>query len=436
MSGVLAWLAALAMASPGDAASPAALRLSTAASTPTATHVPSADENPPFAEGLGLAAVPTLAFNSDEGFGTGGVATLYHRGGGVLPYRNAWTLRIFISTRLVQAHSLTWDAVRPADLPLRAIARAGFYSTITQNYCGVGNAVRCELRHAERAADAASLPRGSDERESFIRHYYQLRFLRFFGDAFGRWRLRELPHRIELVAGWRGAYYWPGEFFHAGPYPGSLYAVDHPAGEEGYSNQFLGGVIADDRDHETYPTRGYLTQVVLRGATRLLGSTWEYGGLMVDAAWFHALLPHQRLVLALRVLGDGVLGNPPVDEMARVGGILDAIAFGGQALGRGIREHRYVGKLKLIHQLELRSQLVDVTVLEQDLSFGGALFYDLAWIGYDVEELRGEPRTLLGGAGISFRFIWNRDFIVRTDVAVSPLERFAPGIYIIVGNVF
>jgi len=406
-----------------------------AALASTATDAGAADAAAQ-ADGLGIAAVPTLAYNSDEGFGTGGVATLYDRGEGVLPYRNAWTLRLFISTRLVQAHSLTWDAIRPAGLPLRVIARAGFYSTITQNYCGVGNAVSCDPIPAERAAEQAGLVVGSEERAALVRRYYQMRFMRFFGDVFGRWRLRELPHRVELLTGWRGAYYQPGEFFAAGPYPGSLYAQDFPGGEPGFSNQFLGGAVVDDRDHETFPTRGYLVQGIVRGASHLLGSTWQYGGVLVDASWFHALLPGQRLVLALRLLGDAVLGDPPVDELARVGGILDAIAFGGQAMGRGIREHRYIGKLKLVHQLELRSQFADVAVLEQDLSLGGALFYDLAWVGYDVADLRGNARTLLAGAGLSFRFIWNRDFIVRTDVAVSPHERFAPGIYIIVGNVF
>ncbi|MBN2360455.1 MAG: BamA/TamA family outer membrane protein [Deltaproteobacteria bacterium] len=407
-----------------------------ASASDTARHAPEGAGDSGQVEGLGVAAVPTLAYNSDEGFGTGGVATLYHRGGGVLPYRNAWTLRIFISTRLVQAHSLTWDAIRPGGLPLRAVARAGFYSTITQNYCGVGNAVRCDPWQAERAADQAGLAAGSGERQDFVRRYYQMRFLRFFGDAFGRWRLRELPHRVELLAGWRGAYYRPGDFFEAGPYPGSLYARDFPGGERGFSNQLLGGVVVDDRDHETFPARGYLVQGIARGASHLLGSTWQYGGILVDASWFRALLPGQRLVLALRLIGDGVLGDPPLDEMARVGGIVDAIAFGGQAMGRGIREHRYLGKLKLVHQMELRSQLVDVTALQQELSFGGALFYDAAWIGYDAADLRGDARTLLAGAGISFRFIWNRDFIVRTDVAVSPHERLAPGIYVIVGNVF
>jgi hypothetical protein len=424
------------LASLADDDSAGVSRLSPVATSATAGHRTAEAPAAAATGGLGLAAVPTLAFNSDEGFGTGGVATLYDRGGDVLPYRNAWTLRLFISTRLVQAHSLTWDAVRPAGLPLRVIARAGFYSTITQNYCGVGSDVRCDPLQAERAADQAGLADGSDARATFVRRYYQLRFLRFFGDAFARWRLRELPHRVELLAGWRGAYYWPGEFLHAGPYAGSLYARDYPGGEPGFSHQLLGGVLVDDRDHETFPTRGYLAQLIARGASHALGSTWQYGGLLVDTAWFHAVLPRQRLVLAARLLGDGVLGDPPVDEMARVGGILDAIAFGGQAMGRGIREHRYVGKLKLVHQLELRSQLLDVTVLDQDLSFGGAAFYDAAWIGYDVGDLRGDPRTVLAGAGLSFRFVWNRDFIVRTDVAVSPLERFAPGVYIIVGNVF
>ncbi len=416
-----------------------------ASSTPADTATAELDDDadsaaekttPASDDGLSVAAVPTLAFNSDEGFGTGGVATLFHRADGVLPYKNAWNLRLFISTKLVQAHRLSWDAVEPFGLPLRTWARVGFYSTLTQNFCGYGNAVRCDPAEATQAAGAAGLAAGSEEHEAFERHYYAMRFLRFYGDALGRWRLRDRPHRVEAVLGWRGNYYLPGEFTEFGPYPGSLYAQTFADGELGFSSQLFGGLVVDDRDHETFPTRGYYAELTARGAAPWTGSQWSYGGGTAILAGFWSVLPRPRVVLAARLLADGLYGDPPTEELARVGGLDDAIAFGGHAIGRGVREHRFLGKLKLIHQLELRGQFWDFTLLEQDLSFGAATFYDLALLGYDIEDLRGEPTTLLAGAGLSGRFIWNRDFTVRVDVAFSPIENYTPGIYIIVGNVF
>jgi len=386
-------------------------------------------------DGFSVSAVPTLAYNSDEGFGTGGVATLYHRADGVQPYKNAWNLRIFISTKLIQSHSLAWDGLEPWGLPLRTFARVGFYSTLTQNFCGYGNAVLCDPALAERRAEELGLPSG-ERRDAFLRHYYAMRFLRFYGDGALRYRLHEQPHKLEAVVGWRGNYYLPGDFSELGPYPGSYYAETYPEGEPGFSSMPFGGLTLDDRDHETFPTRGYYAEAFVRGAARWTGSDWDYGGGTLSLAVFRSLLQQPRLVLAARVLGDALLGDPPTEDMARVGGLNDAIAFGGHANGRGIREHRYLGKLKLIHQLELRGQFWDVTLLAQELSFGAAAFYDVAWIGYDVADLRGDPGNLLAGAGLSFRWLWNRDFLTRFDFGFSPHERFAPGIYIIVGNVF
>ena len=143
-----------------------------------------------------------------------------------------------------------------------------------------------------------------------------------------------------------------------------------------------------------------------------------------------------RVVLATRVIGDVIVGDPSVEELARIGGTLDSIAFGGSAIGRGIREHRYLGKVKLMNQTELRAQLWDVVALDQDLSFGLALFSDSALIGYDVVDWRGQPFRPLMTAGVSFRLIWNKTFAVRTDLATSPQEKDGPGFYVIVNQAF
>ena len=55
-------------------------------------------------------------------------------------------------------------------LPLRLFARTGFYSTITQNFCGFGNAITCDLAEAQDVADRLSLT--GDDKELFARRYY------------------------------------------------------------------------------------------------------------------------------------------------------------------------------------------------------------------------------------------------------------------------
>lgn len=398
------------------------------------------EESSPDAHDFTFAAVPTLTFNTDEGLGTGGVGTLYHRHANVLPYRDAITINVFISSKLVQAHALTWDAIKPFDIDGRMYLRAGYYSTVSQNYCGIGNDVTCAPGDATQAATRLGLddddrfPDGF--RETFVRRYHLMRFIRPYATAIVRPWLRDKPYRTELLLGYRGAVVIPGDVFVRGPYPASKFAEDFPDGQPGISSVPFAGVIVDDRDTEAFPTRGFFFESSVRGGHAFTGSTWEHAGLNASIANFHAMSREPRVVMATRLLGDVIVGDPSVEEMARIGGTLDSIAFGGSTIGRGIREHRYIGKVKLIAQAELRAQLVKTELGSEVFDHGVALFGDAAMIGADVNDWGGSPAKVLGTIGISYRMLWNESFAIRWDLATSPFENDGPGFYIIVGQAF
>ncbi|HEY1101458.1 MAG TPA: BamA/TamA family outer membrane protein, partial [Myxococcota bacterium] len=422
-----------------------------APSAPTPT-TPSLEEAPktidpptppivdPTAHRWTFAAVPTLTFNTDEGFGTGGVISLYHHHEGVSPFRNELRFNIFISSKLIQAHAITWDGIKPFGLPGRVYARLRYFSTVSQNYCGVGNVVDCDPADAKNAATARGFvddeSRSDDAYDTFTRRYYLMRFIRPEATLLYRHWLRDKPLRTEILVGWRGSYTLPGDVANRGPYPGSRYAQDFPVGEEGLSSVPMVGVVVDDRDDEVFPMRGFVSELSVRGAHAFTGSAFQYGAINAQSAFFFALSSAPRVVLATRFIADVMVGAPSTEELARIGGTIDSIAFGGSAIGRGIREHRYLGKLKFINQTELRAQLLDVNVLEQDLSFGTAVFSDSAIIGYDVSDFRGNPFQPLATVGVSARVIWNKTFAVRADLATSPNEKAGPGFYIIVGQAF
>lgn len=388
-----------------------------------------------------VAAVPTLTFSTDEGFGTGGVGTLYHEHAGVLPYRDALTLNVFISSKLVQHHALTWDALKPFDLAGRSYVRLGYFSTVSQNYCGVGNDVTCARGDAVTEARARGLvddvDEGNDAFDAFVRRYHLMRFIRPYATVIARPWLRDKPWRTELLVGWRGAYTIPGDVFERGPYPGSLFAKDHPDGEAGFSSVPFVGVIVDNRDAEVFPMSGVYVESSARGAGAMTGGTWTWvGGNAQAAAWFTMSKRDPRLVLATRAMADVILGEPSVEEMARVGGTVDAIAFGGFQIGRGVREHRYIGKVKVLGQAELRAQIVDTVILGETFNHGVALFSDVGFIGDDVLHLGEHPTKLLSTVGVSYRVLWNEDFAIRWDLGFSPDENDGPGFYIIVGQAF
>lgn len=387
-----------------------------------------------------FAAVPTATFNTDEGFGTGGVVSLYHDHEGVLPYRDEVRINFFISSKLVQSHALTWDALRPFGVAGRSWLRVGYYSTVSQNYCGLGNDVDCAPGDGIAAADHRGLvddaARDDDAHDTFVRRYHLMRFIRPHATAIFRPWLRDKPYRTELLFGWRGSYTWPGDIDHEGPYPGSRYAQDFPRGEQGLSSVPFVGVIVDDRDDEVFPTRGFVTEASVRGGHGVTGSTWPHAGVTAIAAGYFSMSRTPRVVVASRVVGDVMVGDPSTEELARIGGTLDTIAFGGSSLGRGIREHRYLGKVKLMEQTEVRAQLFDVTLLDQDLSLGAAVFSDAALVGTDVADLDASFVQPLLTFGVSWRILWNKNFAIRWDLAASPDEREGPGFYIIVGQAF
>jgi hypothetical protein len=125
-----------------------------------------------------------------------------------------------------------------------------------------------------------------------------------------------------------------------------------------------------------------------------------------------------------------------MEEMARVGGTREYLHFGGHAMGRGIRAHRYLGKVKVMGQSEVRAIFTRFVLLSQRLVLGAALYADYAWLGHSLTDFRGDPTEILAGAGAGGRLLWNENFLIRFDVALSPLEKYAPGIYIQVGDAF
>lgn len=175
-------------------------------------------EQPPW----DFVVVPVFGLNVDEGIG-GGVLFAAHRySPDTAVFRDDFALRIFLTSRFVQRHELKWEGLDVLDLPLRVWLRLGYFSTVTQNFCGTGNAVTCDERRAQDAARAAGHVVGTESFDAFVRHYHRVRFIRPHADALLRWALKDAPWKVELMGGARLAWYVPGDFSSQTPYPGSL----------------------------------------------------------------------------------------------------------------------------------------------------------------------------------------------------------------------
>ncbi len=410
---------------------------------------PPADVSAPaIPTGVSFSGIPAVNYISDNGLGLGIIAAAYINDGVTLPYRTAITLQLFMSTNLVQDHNVIVDTLKLFDLPLRLTGRVGYISSLTQNYCGLGGKVTCDPVEAAAAADARGLT--GDKADEFARHYYQRRFMNPYGLVNLRYALVEksaLNPKVEVTGGYRGFYFIPGNVFadddedgapDLEPYPGSLYAKDFPDGEPGYDSVFNLGLMIDSRDNEPAPTEGWWLEGSVRAASPLWLSTWTWGGVNLTMRGYRylPLFPElgRRLVLANRLTFDGIVGDIPIQEMARLGGSQDIYAFGGADIGRGIRVQRYLGKVKLLDQVELRYRFFEFEAFEQDFALTTAAFVDAGLVGDELISPTSVGSAV--GGGLAFRIAWNENFIIRVDVAVSPAENYAIQPYITINQPF
>lgn len=383
----------------------------------------------------GLGVVPRFTLSNDEGFGLGLRGTAFWHRWGEEPYKTAISAQVFATTRLVQHHYLRVDALDAFQLPLRITAEAGYFQTLTFSYCGVGDTALCDENEASAAGHRAQLH--GDALDAFQRRYYLVRFLQPYLSGVVRWRLGEKPHRLELLAGWRGHLYLPGELsdedgdgtLDLEPYPGSRYARDFPGGEAGLASVLQIGASLDDRDHEPDPSRGYFVEASLRGAAPFTGSAWSFLGGNATLLLFVPLLPERRLILASRHVVDILWGEAPVMELARVGGSRDYLALGGADAGRGLRQPRIPGAVKLLAQEELRTSLVTFGLLEQRFRLGLSFFLDAGVVAARADRLSLDELAFAYGFGLGLRVVWNENFVMRVDLAVSPSEHFVPYVY-------
>ncbi len=383
--------------------------------------------------GWGFGGVPALNYNSDEGFGFGVVASTYRYDGKTAPYKTGVTLIGFATTKAIQAHSIRVDALELGGTPLRLGVRAAFDTTKTDNYCGVGSEVTCDPAVAEQAADDLEVP--DAEREDFLRRFYRTRYIYPNLRIDARYALRPKPHRFEIVGGYRITYILPGDFSDASPWPGSLYSRDFGEGEQGLMSVIQAGAMLDDRDNEPSPTRGYWIEATVRGASSLWGSDWDYFGFNTTLRGYLSL-GTDRVVLANRLVVDGIVGDAPVRELAEPGGVQRYSSYGSLNAGRGIRLRRFIGEALTVDQAELRVLAIPFSIGKVPIDIHTIGFVD---VGFVAEELSGFGQmfgTPLVGTGGGLRFAIDKNFIVRADVGVSPIEDWSPSVYIDLDNLF
>jgi hypothetical protein len=198
---------------------------------------------------------------------------------------------------------------------------------------------------------------------------------------------------------------------------------------------FQYGAEYDSRDVEAAPTRGVVETLSLAlspGGTEGFPARWAR--LHPESRAFFRL-GSDRVVLALRALGDFLIGEPPFYELGR---IENTSAIGGPKGVRGVSGQRFHGKIKVMGSAELRASFVPFRFLGKENWFGGAAFVDggRLWATYASHpELDGTALGLKMGFGGGPRLIAGKSFVVRADIAWSPVDSNV-GAYLAAGQAF
>ncbi len=202
--------------------------------------------------------------------------------------------------------------------------------------------------------------------------------------------------------------------------PGSQLELERPQGAGGGRMAWAQvGAFYDTRTNEIDPYDGVALDFAGRSAGPWFGSDWIATGMHTSARRWWA--PHQRVILAGRVMADAVWGAPPFFTRAHLGGLSNTIVGGGTLL-RGLPSARLRGDAVFALQGEVRFRVGAATVLRKvDLSFMLVPFVDAAQVVVWDEPDEGLDPHVTAGGGL--RINANDLLVVRADLGVG-VERY------------
>ena len=199
------------------------------------------------------------------------------------------------------------------------------------------------------------------------------------------------------------------------------FLMDQPEGfDPGWVN-FLGlGIIADSRDSEFVPSRGYRYSFEFSKALPLMGSDYTVASLTGDFRHYRTLFAN--IVFAHNFKFEHQTGSAPFWSKP---------VLGNEYGLRGFHWNRFRGSSSVLSMTELRTWLF--SVWKGRIRVGSQLFWDTGRVYSDEDSAQlFDDWKHSFGAGTAFS-LFNPDFIVRADAGFSD-EAFR--IYFGAGYVF
>jgi hypothetical protein len=394
-----------------------------------ATAKSSASSDPAAQHETELSVVPFAGGNSDVGFGGGYIASLARLRAPLEPY----VYRIDTTGSV----TFTGDGQGGVRVPYADVFLRWKFPHLIANRLGVelrASYTRETNLHYFGLGNASSIPDGRERGDAFFEHTrvhpmlrvnwdYRLKPLSF------SWGMSYTENLLDVPAGTLLA----NDFASPQPYVRQLVGSARAHGVPTLSF----GAAWDTRDDEVAPVRGFQVEQELDLTPGTFGNAhYRFARWTNGLQLFVPLIPEQRrLVFAARVASDLLFGNPPFYELPRFD---DSFAIGGSKGVRGVPAQRYYGKIKLLANLELRTELLSGRVLGLQRRLGLVAFFDTGrlWADYRRHaDLDGSGLGLSYGFGGGLRLASGKTIMLRFDLAWSPEAGGTSG-YLLAGHMF
>jgi outer membrane protein assembly factor BamA len=196
-----------------------------------------------------------------------------------------------------------------------------------------------------------------------------------------------------------------------------LLVQQQPVGAQGgFLTELSAEVAYDSRDSEASPTTGLFAEFLARGGQ--LSGTHAYGGFALVARKYVSPFGTPALTVATRFDLDTLFGEVPFTRLGTFAGRPPLAGIGGSQSLRGIPRYLYIGKIKALGNVELRSRLHRFHPGDHTLDVIVAGFVDVGrvWSGNAESDRLWH---IHGAAGGGFRIGWEEDYVVRFDYARS-----------------
>lgn len=192
----------------------------------------------------------------------------------------------------------------------------------------------------------------------------------------------------------------------------------------GWDNSVRVGLACDTRDYEPDPTSGILAQAFLSGALRALGSELDYGQATLGLTYYTPVIPdYDRLVAVANATYAVRFGDVPFYAMNRLALPKNEVKTGLGAFPtlRGYRSNRFVGRVTVGADAELRWSFSEFVLWDQRLKTALATFVDVGRVFDSPSSFSTNDWKHSYGAGL--RLAWNLATVISFDYGIGPEGR-------------